>query len=247
MIFSHTQAHPVVLITGAARRIGATIAHFLHQKGMNVIVHYHTSKPCAEDLVASLNQTRLQSACTLQADLSAYHTLDVLISQAVEIWGRLDGLVHNASIFVEDKHLTLADWPKLFAINVYAPMALSYAAWPYLEKQTGSIINITDIHAEKPLKGYAMYCQSKAALSLQTQALAKAFAPSVRVNAIAPGAIMWPEAANELQSSQQQAIIAKTPLKRHGDPHFIAESAYFLLTQPFITGQTLKVDGGRSL
>jgi len=243
------QANRVALITGAARRIGASIARHLHQAGFRVIIHCHQSSQDAEKLAIELNTLRPKSACVIAADLTLKPEAIGLIAQALA-WGQqLDLLVNNASLFYSSPQDIINDeqWDTLFTLNVKAPFWLSTTARPYLATQLGSIINITDIHADKPLKGYSVYCQSKAALAMQTLALAREFAPEVRVNAVAPGAIIWPEAANALNDEQQQKIIAKTPLKQHGDPVYIAQAVLALVENPFITGQTLRVDGGRSI
>ena len=168
---------------------------------------------------------------------------------AIAWGGRLDLLINNASIFQRSNYAEFSEntWDNLFRTNVKAPFLLSLAARPYLASTLGVIINMTDIHGENPLKDYAEYCQSKAALIMQTKALAKEFAPEIRVNAVSPGAIAWPEQANSLTKEQQAQIIAKTPLKRHGDPVNIAQAVLALAKNSFITGQILKVDGGRSL
>lgn len=234
---------PVALVTGAARRIGATIAQHLHAAGFRVVVHCHQSYVEASILVEEMNQRRADSAQVFMADLANPTAPPQLIADTLNWTGRIDLLVNNASLFTCNE----ADWDAMFCLNVKMPYLLSHAAFPHLSRTHGSIINITDIHADKPLKGYAVYCQSKAALKMQTQALAREFAPSVRVNAVAPGAIMWPEQGNQLSEVQQQNIVNKTPLKRHGSPVFIAQAVLALAENTFITGETLSVDGGRSL
>lgn len=240
---------PVALITGAARRIGAVIAKTLHQAGYRIVIHYHQSQCAAEALITQLNQIGQNSAIAFSGDLSQPQVPPELIQKTLTHFGQLDLLVNNASLFEKtirdhDNHDT---WDKLFNLNVKAPWLLSMAAKPHLIVQQGSIINLTDIHAKKPLKEYAVYCQTKAALTMQTQALAREFAPHVRVNAIAPGAIMWPEGTNALTQAEQTKIITNTPLKQHGDAIYIAEALLALATNPFITGQVLAVDGGRSI
>ena len=239
------QASRVALVTGAARRIGAAIAMHLHQAGFRVIIHCHQSEKAAIALAEKLNLLRKDSALVLCEDLCLKTCARSLITSALEWGGRLDLLVNNASIFRRDSADT-NDWDALFSTNVQAPFQLSHMAYPHLAAHEGAIINITDIYAEKPLKGYSIYCQSKAALSLQTKALALEFAPKVRVNAIAPGAIAWPEQDNALSHETQQKVITSTPLKRHGSPLFIAEAVLLMAQNMFITGQTLNVDGGRA-
>jgi pteridine reductase len=238
--------HAVALVTGAGRRIGAAIAEYLHRSGYSVAIHCRRSKNDADALCAQLNQQRKGSARVFVADLTIKQHNTMLIDEVVKWAGRLDLLVNNASVFLPSSIDTHEDvWSELFAINVQAPYWLSLAGRSWLAQHCGAIINITDIHAEAPLKGYTQYCQSKAALMMQTKAFAREFAPSVRVNAIAPGAIAWPECDNALSDEQQQKIIDKTLLKRHGKPHYIAEAVYALASNEFITGQTLRVDGGR--
>lgn len=240
---------PVALITGSARRIGAEIAKTLHQAGYRIVIHYLHSQQEATDITRLINKKQKDRAIMLAADLCDETATVQLIHQTINWAGRLDLLVNNASLFKKtdiSKNSNL-DWNELFTVNVHAPFWLSQAAYPYLAKHHGSIINITDIHADKPLKEYGIYCQTKAALAMQTKVLAREFAPQVRVNAIAPGAIAWPEGTNSLAVAQQQKIIAKTPLKKHGNPQYIAQAVVFFAENSFITGQILQVDGGRSL
>ncbi len=241
---SNKQVARVALVTGAARRIGEAIVRHLHQAGFKVVIHCHQSEKTAQTLANQLNLLRLDSALVLNANLCEAAAPHRLITNTLTWAGRLDLLVNNASIFSRDSE---ASWEALFATNVAAPFRLSHEAYPHLAAHEGAIINLTDIHAEKPLKGYSIYCQSKAALALQTKALALAFAPKVRVNAIAPGAIAWPEGNNALSQEIQQKIISTTPLQRHGDPLVVAEALLAIALNPFITGQSLSVDGGRGL
>lgn len=246
MSWSHSPRR-VALITGAGRRIGACMAEYLHEHGWFVVIHCNQSRHEADALCHRLNQRRAESVRVLSADLTQKASNQALIKQVIDWAGQLDLLVNNASIFLPS---VLGDGDcdrlsQLFAINVQAPYWLSLAARQELAKQQGAIINITDIHAESPLKGHAEYCQTKAALLMQTKALAREFAPDIRVNALAPGAISWPEHENQLSPLQQKAIIDKTLLKRHGEPVFIAQALLALFNNPFITGQSLRVDGGR--
>lgn len=242
------QAKRTALITGAARRIGAALARTLHQAGFDIALHCHQNRQAAEDLALQYNALRPDSARVFVQDLHTEEAAAALI-QAVIAWSAdLDVLVNNASGFIRDEaRCNYRVQQELYTLNVLAPWALSLAAAPYLAKRNGVIINMTDIHAKRSLKGYTGYCQTKAALSLQTKALARSLAPSIRVNAVAPGAIAWPEAANALSNAQKHAILGKTPLKRHGDPEAIAHAVLTLIENPFITGQILAVDGGRSL
>ncbi|KTC92108.1 pteridine reductase [Legionella cincinnatiensis] len=243
------QEAKIALVTGGARRVGAVIVQKLHVIGYKVVIHCHQSLQEAQLLAKNLNAQRANSVFVVQKELSEPTAAEDLMA-AVNDWaGRLDLLINNASLFIRTKTTSFSttDWNALFDIHVKAPFLLSLAARPLLAKQSGSIINITDIHAENPLKGYSVYCQSKAALEMQTKSLAREFAPQVRVNAIAPGAIMWPESANALSPEIQEKIIAKIPLKKHGDPKYIAQAILALAENPYITGQILKVDGGRSI
>lgn len=249
MNHDNKQANRVALVTGAARRIGACIAAHLHQAGFRVVVHCHQSQTAAQKLVAEMNNQRKDSSLMLVADLSIKQEAVDLITNSIAWANRLDLLVNNASVFTKTRMDVLDDseWENLFTTNVRAPFWLSHSAYPHLAVHNGSIINITDIHAQKPLKDYSIYCQSKAALVMQTLSLAREFAPSVRVNAVAPGATMWPEQSNALSEDVRQKIIERTPLKRHGDPVFIAQAVLALAENPFITGQTLSVDGGQGV
>lgn len=246
--FDITHPSPrIALVTGSARRLGASIAEYLHQAGFRVAIHYHCSRDEANRLSQTLNQRRKESAAVFSADLTAIKANQTLIDNVIEWAGQIDLLVNNAALFAPSSLETGENslWNKMFTLNVQSPFWLSIAARASLDAQRGSIINITDIHAEHPLKGYSEYCQTKAALLMQTKALAREFAPNIRVNAIAPGAIAWPEHQNALSAAQQQHIIDKTLLKRHGEPLFIAQAVLALANNPFITGQMLRVDGGR--
>ena len=249
MNHDNKQANRVALITGAARRIGASIATQLHQAGFRVVIHCHQSTVAGQKLVDEMNHRRKNSALMLSADLMIKQEAIDLMTNSIAWASRLDLLVNNASIFTKTRMDNVHDdeWERLFTTNVKAPFWLSQSAYPHLAAHHGSIINITDIHAKKPLKDYSIYCQSKAALAMQTQSLAREFAPLVRVNAVAPGATMWPEQENQLSREIQQKIIERTPLKRHGDPAFIAQAVMALAENPFITGQTLSVDGGQEI
>ncbi len=240
----------MALVTGGARRIGAAIVKKLHSSGYNVAIHCRYTFAEAQELADQLNEQRPESALVLQKELNEAHAAQDIISAINEWAGQLDLLVNNASAFIRSDCQQVEDhnnWDLLFNTNVKAPFLLSLAARPLLAKNSGLIINITDIHAEKPLSGYSVYCQTKAALEMQTKSLARELAPEIRVNAIAPGSIAWPENENSLNQEIQQKIIAETPLKRHGNPEFIAQAVLSLAENPFITGQIIQVDGGRSL
>jgi pteridine reductase len=240
----------VALITGAARRIGAAIAETLHREGMNIALHYNASEDEAQTLCAKLNQLRANSAVTLQADLLEPEVDKSLITRAHQVWGRLDLLVNNASRFYRTHFgkVTEYAWDDLMISNLRAPFFLSQAAAPYLAEHGGRIINITDIHAWRPMSNYSVYCISKTGLLMMTKALAKELAPHVMVNAIAPGAIVWPEGENSLSDEEKESIISKTPLGRSGSAEDVAKVALFLARDVnFMTGEVLAVDGGRHL
>lgn len=232
-----------VLITGAARRIGAGIANYLHDRGYQILLHYHQSEQEAQTLCKHLLQKRPESAHLIRVDLHDPLAHQRIIEQVRHYTSNLDVLIHNASAFSKLD----ADWDEMFQINVKLPYFLSREAYPLLQQSKGLIINITDIHAKKPLKEYSAYVQTKAAFWMQTEALALEFAPDVRVNAVAPGSILWPEHGNVITPELQQEILNKIPLHRIGDPLFIAQAIGYLIDCPFITGQTLNVDGGRSI
>lgn len=241
--------HPVILVTGAARRVGAEIARALHAAGANVLLHYRASAPEAETLAAELNALREKSALARRHDLQDCAGLPTLIDETVAYFGRLDALVNNASSFFATPVGSIDEmaWDSLMGSNLKGPLFLSQAAAPHLAATRGCIINITDIHAERPLKGYPLYCAAKAGLLGLTRALALELAPAVRVNAVAPGAIEWPENDNDFPPAAQAAIIDHTLLKRIGSPADIARTVKFLVFDaPYITGQVINVDGGRT-
>ena len=248
---------PVVLITGAARRIGAETARHLHANGYRIIIHCNSSTDEANQLADELNANRSNSAYVVSAELSSNESckqlIDTVLATDSPFNGCLDVLINNASAFfpttVED--VTEKQWQTLFATNLRAPFLLSQLAMPALKKAAGSIINITDIHGIKPLQGYSVYSMTKAGLISMTHSLAKELAPEIRVNAVSPGAIMWPEAdafeSEEVQAATQQKVLAKVPLARMGHPNNIAQTVLFLLQNDYVTGQVISVDGGRSL
>lgn len=237
----------VALITGGAKRIGRNISEFLHQQGLFLAIHYHTAINEARTLVDTLNAKRENSCMMVQADLKNMDDYPKIIDTIIAQWGRLDILVNNASAFYPTpfKTATVEDFDDLFAINLKAPFFLTRAALTYLQKHSGCVINITDIHAQKPLKFYSLYCMTNAGLKMMTQALSRELAPLVRVNAVAPGSILWPQ--KKLSAKQQAHILQKIPLKRQGKPIDIAKTVWFLIESDYITGQTVVVDGGRLL
>ena len=236
----------VVLVTGAARRVGAKIVQVLHAAGWRIILHFNQSVSAAEDLQQRLNAQRADSVQLLCCDLTS---CDAPLQKVLKLWGRLDALVNNASVFFPTPvdAVDEATWSRIMDSNVKAPFFLAQQVKPLLELSNGCIINITDIHAERPLKNHVVYSVSKAALLSLTQSLARELAPTVRVNAVSPGAILWPEEGVS-DPLEQQAILAATALKRLGSPLDIANTVKFLLQDaPYITGQVVRVDGGRSL
>lgn len=239
---------PVALVTGAARRVGAVLVQTLHAAGWSVAVHARHSQADAAALCAPLEATRPGSTLLLGGDLADLAAVHALVADTLARFGRLDTLVNNASSFHPTPigTATEADWDDLFASNAKAPFFLAQAAAPALRAQRGAIINITDIYAERPLANHTIYVMAKAALRMMTLSLARDLAPDVRVNAIAPGAILWPESGKPY--ADQEALIARTPLRRAGEPTDIARAMMYLLRDaPFVTGEVLKVDGGRNL
>ena len=240
---------PVALITGSARRIGAAIAHRLHAEGYDLALHYRGSADAMQALARTLETTRPGSVLTLQADLSEFDRLPELVAKTVGRFGRLDALVNNASSFHPTPMgtATAQDWDALFASNARAPFFLAQAAAPHLKASRGAIVNLVDIYAERPLAQHPLYCMAKAALLMATRSLALELAPDVRVNAVAPGAILWPE-QDEMDSNKQAALLSRTPLARTGSVEEIAETVRWLLRDAtYVTGQVIRVDGGRML
>lgn len=239
----------VALITGAARRVGAATARCLHEKGMNIVIHYHTSVDEAQNLCADLNARRPDSAVICAADLNDLSALTELVNMTLAAFGRCDLLVNNASRFYPTPLNTVTEtaWEDLFSSNLKGAFFLSQALYPHLKAVQGAIINITDIHARQPMKDYPVYCMAKAGLAMMTAVLAKEMSPEVRVNAVAPGVVAWPEHVNALSAAEQARLVDKTLLKRAGKVNDIAEAVAFLYEASYITGQTLTVDGGRSL
>ncbi|OUD11672.1 pteridine reductase [Thioflexithrix psekupsensis] len=239
---------PVVFISGGVKRVGAAIARRLHAAGMNLVLHYRSAETEARDLQNELHHQRPHSVLLLQADLSHIAKLNSMIQQSMDHYGRLDVLINNASSFYPTPlgQITEDQWDDLLGSNLKAPLFLSQATAPHLTAQQGCIINLIDIHAERPLKQHAVYCAAKAGLAMLTKALARDLGPHVRVNGIAPGAILWPE--NDMDDLTKQRILSNIALKRHGDPDDLAKTALFLIRDaPYITGQIIAVDGGRTL
>ena len=240
----------VALVTGAVRRIGAEIARTLHGEGMRLVLHYRSSRNDAQKLQRELNHARPDSVVLIQANLLNHNALDSLVKQTVDHFGQLDVLVNNASSFYPTPIGKAAenDWERLINTNLKAPFFLSQAAAPYLKRSFGNIINITDIHAMRPLKEHTIYSVSKAGLVTLTQSLAHELGPEIRVNAVSPGAILWPEAENELDDLTKQRIVNRTFLKRQGNPQDVARAVLYLIRDAgYVTGQVLNIDGGRSL
>lgn len=239
----------VVLITGGAKRIGAAIAHAFHAAEWKVIIHYHSAVNEAQQLAARLNRLRANSAYIITADLSYHPSYLTLIKQAVNTWGRLDALINNASNFFSSYIGTVevAHWENIMNVNLRAPFFLAQEAFSFLQENNGSIVNITDTHADgRPIKDYSVYSISKAALLMQTQALAREFAPHVRVNAVAPGVSMWDDANKMALTVLEEEILTRTPLKRSADANEIAKAVLYLVKDAsYTTGSTLYVDGGR--
>ncbi|TBR12393.1 MAG: pteridine reductase [Lysobacter sp.] len=240
--------HRVVLVTGAARRIGADIARCLHAAGCDLALHYRSAEDDMAALVDELEQRRAGSVLALRADLAEFDRLPELIARAVGRFGHLDGLVNNASGFRSTPlgHITPADWDELMGANARAPLFLSQAAAPHLRAARGAIVNLVDVYAERPLPGHSVYCMAKAALVMATRALALELGPEVRVNAVAPGAILWPEAPGGGGAAARDGMLARTPLERIGTPMEVAEAVRWLLFDAtYCTGQVIAVDGGR--
>jgi pteridine reductase len=246
MTASHTR--PVALITGASRRVGAVVARTLHGAGYDLALHYRHSSNEAKALADELERQRPHSTLLLQADLSDLTALPGLIDTLLAHFGRLDALINNASAFYATPlgSATPTQWDELFASNAQAPFFLTQAAIPALREARGGIVNMLDIYAERPLKGYTLYCMAKAALSAMTRSLALELGPDIRVNGIAPGAVMWPsEGKND---SEKQEMLSRTPLDRAGTPEDVASAILWLLRDAhYTTGHVIPIDGGRLL
>jgi pteridine reductase len=248
MSASPTLNGQVALITGAARRIGAAISRRLHQHGANVAIHYRQSSDEANALCDELNATRPDSAISLRADLSDTSAFPELIDSVTEWHGQLDILINNASSFypTELGHVSEADWDNLVGTNLKAPLFLAQAALVPLRSSRGVIVNIVDIHAQRPLRNHAVYGAAKAGLAMLTRSLARDLGPDIRVNGVSPGAILWPE--TDLSDEAKNSILGQIPLGRTGEPDDIAGCVLYLVRDAtYVTGQIIAVDGGRSI
>jgi pteridine reductase len=246
----NTLTGKTALITGGARRVGAEIARTLHGHGMNLVIHYRGSRDDAHALKTELEKRRPQSVALVQADLLDTARLPGMVDEAAAAFGRLDALVNNASSFYPTPvgEATEHQWNDLIGTNLKAPFFIAQAAFPHLRKTHGCIVNIADIHAERPIKRYPIYSAAKAGLVMLTKSLARELAPEVRVNAIAPGTIMWPEGEAEVSDAQKQEMLARIPLKRSGSPDDIARTALFLIRDAtYVNGQVIAVCGGRTV
>jgi len=235
-------------VTGGARRIGAAIVEDLHARGANLLIHYRHSTKAAKALAEKLNLLRPDSVVLHQADLGDVKKLNAGIKKAIKVFGRLDGLINNASSFYPTPidRATEDDWDALFNSNLKGAFFLSQAALPHLKNSRGVIINITDIFAEQPMPQHNLYCAAKAGLLMLTKSLAMDLAPEIRVNAIAPGAILWPEQNPDNEASQQKKL-ARVPLGTIGEPQDIVQALHYLISAKYVTGQVISVDGGRRL
>lgn len=236
------------LVTGGAKRLGAAIVRALHARGANVLLHHRGSADAARRLADELNAVRASSVALHAADLLDVAALPALVDAAVGAFGQLDVLVNNASTFYPTPvgEITLAQWDDLMGTNLRAPLFLSQAAAPHLRRTRGCIVNLIDIHALRPLKKHPVYCSAKAGLWMLTQSLARELAPDVRVNGVAPGPVMWPE--GPMNAAVQAQILERTALKRIGSPEDIAKAVlFFVADAPYVTGQVLPVDGGRTI
>jgi pteridine reductase len=239
-----------VLVTGGAKRVGAAIVRRLHAAGANIVIHYRSSINEALALCLELNASRKDSAQCVQADLVAVAELKPMVEEAIRCFGRLDALINNASSFYATPldAIDESQWLDLVGTNLKAPMYLAQAAAEELRRRNGCIVNIADIHAERPMQGHLLYNVAKSGLVALTKSLAQEMAPQIRVNAVAPGVIVWPEGEAWQDAEQRKHIVAHTLLKREGEPDDIAKAVRFLIADaPYITGQVIAVDGGRSI
>ena len=239
----------VVLITGAARRVGQCLATSCHQQGMNILLHYNQSETEAKTLAKKLNDLRGNSCHLLQAELSNIDNFPNLVVKALQPWQRVDVLINNASAYYTTpiNYLDPLKWDHLMTINAKAPLFLSIAFAECLRAQNGCIVNILDIHSRDPLGDYSLYSISKAAFAMVTKSLAKELAPVVRVNAVAPGIVIWPEGDNAVNDTMKKKLLNKIPMQRIGSPEDIAAAVLYCLSATYVTGQVITVDGGRSV
>jgi len=242
------QNSKVAIITGGARRIGAVIAKTLHKSGYAIVIHYRNSATDAEKLMQELNNQRQNSCQIIQGDLDDSQTYSDIINTAMNNFGRIDALINNASSFYPTPiaEITETQWHDLMASNLKAPLFLSKHAAPELSKHLGCIINIIDIYAQRPLADHPIYCSAKAGLQMLTKSLARDLNGKVRVNGVAPGAILWPE--NDIGLDTQEQLLERIPLNKLGEPNDIAKTVLFLVQDaPYINGEIIAVDGGRSV
>lgn len=237
----------VAFITGSAKRIGACTAKRLHKLGFDIVLHCHHSRNEALQLLDELNSLRMSSAKLVEGDLCQFESLQTIAQQAQDAFGRLDVLINNASSFYPTPvgQITLTDWHQLVGSNMQAPLFLSQLCLQQLKENQGVIINMVDIHADRPLNNHTLYCMAKAALVTMTKSLAIELAPAIRVNGVAPGAILWPEQALEDQDKMQ--VLSQVPLASMGSAEDIAQAIEYLVNASYVTGHILSVDGGRSL
>jgi len=245
-----TNKDKVILITGGAKRVGATMCRELHRQGAKLMIHYNNSMSEARALQAELNLLRANSVAIIQGDLLNLNVLPTLVSETVHQFGKLDVLINNASTYYPTDlgQINEENWQDLIGSNLKAPVFLAQAAATELRKNSGCIINITDMHIERPKKGYIVYSVAKAGLVTLTKSLAHELSPEVRVNAVAPGPVQWPESNPQFDEVYRQRVINQTLLKRVGEAEDVAKAVKFLIYDaPFITGHILAVDGGRSI
>ena len=237
----------VILITGSAKRIGAFTARYLHQLGWNIVLHYNQSEQQASELAKQMNAARADSVKLVQGSFNTIEEIEQIAKQAIHAFGKLDGLINNASSFYPTTIGTITehDWTNLVGSNMQAPLFLAQYCNATLQKNNGVIINMVDIHAAKPLSNHTLYCMAKSALVMMTQSLAKELAPKVRVNGVAPGAILWPETT--ISEEDKEQILKLVPLQKLGAMQDIAQAIDYLLNAQYVTGQIITVDGGRSI
>ena len=237
----------VILITGSAKRIGAFTARYLHQLGWNIVLHYNQSEQQASELAKQMNAARADSVKLVQGSFNTIEEIEQIAKQAIHAFGKLDGLINNASSFYPTTIGTITehDWTNLVGSNMQAPLFLAQYCNATLQKNNGVIINMVDIHAAKPLSNHTLYCMAKSALVMMTQSLAQELAPKVRVNGVAPGAILWPETT--ISEEDKEQILKLVPLQKLGAMQDIAQAINYLLNAQYLTGQIITVDGGRSI